>query len=613
MKAFKTESKKVLDIMINSIYTNKEVFVRELISNASDAIDKLYFASTAEGLSFNRADFKIEIIINKDARTLTVRDTGCGMNDEDLEKNLGVIAHSDSEEFKKAQVEKAKASGDGSGKATADIDIIGQFGVGFYSAFMVSDKITVISRKYNEEKGYIFTSDGSEGYDIKTTKKDTVGTDIIMNIKADTEDEKYGKYLESYELERLIKRYSDYIRYPIILDGKTVNSMVPLWKRSKSEVTEADYNEFYKGKFHDGEDPARVINTSVEGAVSYRSLLFVPQVQPYNFYSKDYEKGLQLYSRGVLIMEKCGELLSDAFGFVKGIVDTEDIALNISREVLQHNRVLKTISTSLEKKIKSELLAMLTDEREKYEKLFEIFGASIKFGLYNSFGAKAELLSDLLLFKSVKTGKYVTLSEYVAGMPEGQTAIYYGAGGSVTAIKGLPQSEGILDKGYDILCFTDHVDEFVAKVLGTYKDKPLKSIQEKDEAEVKSAEKNENDADKDVLTFVKLTLGDKIVKAVISDRLKSHPVCMSTEGEVSIEMEKVFRGLHKDGEIKAQKVLELNKNHAIYTALSTAVKAKETERAVNLVNVLYGSALLIEGLPLDSVSEFVDTLAGLVR
>lgn len=606
MKQFKTESKRVLDLMINSIYTNKEIFLRELISNASDAIDKLKFISLTDGEV--KSNFKIELSIDKENRILTVSDSGIGMTEKELEKNLGTIAESGTYAFKK---ENGKQDGE---------DLIGQFGVGFYSAFMVADKIEVTTKAYKSDKAYKWVSEGVSGYEISETEKDTVGTEIKLFLKADGEDFKYSDFLEESKLESLVKRYSDYIRYPITLKVlgtvKTLNSMIPLWKKPKSEVTEEELTEFYKNEFHDFESPLKSVYAKIEGTVTYDTLLFIPARAPYDYYSKDYKKGVKLYSNGVLIMDKCEELIPDYFGFVKGIVDSSDLSLNISREILQQDRQVKAIATGLEKKILSELKKLQAEDRDAYEKMFAEFGISIKFGVYAGFGAKKDTLQDLLMFYSSKKEKLVTLDEYVSEMVDGQDAIYYACGESYDKISRLPQIEKVKDKGYEILYMKDGVDEFVAKVLISYKDKKFVSVSEADfstlgEDEKKDLEKK-NEECKPVLDFIKETLGDKVKKVKISANLKSYPVCITSGGDLSIEMEKVLHSLpNADKNVKAEKVLEINGEHKIFAKLKSLFDSdKETLKKYAVV--LYEQARLLEGLQIDDVTEFIDAISDII-
>ena len=583
-KQFKAESKRLLDLMINSIYTHKEIFLREIISNASDAIDKLYYQSlTEEGnTGISRDDFSIMIEADKDARTLTITDNGIGMTKEELENNLGTIAKSGSLDFKE-EIEKKD-----------EIDIIGQFGVGFYSAFMVSDKITVISKAYGEEQAYKWESTGADGYSITEAEKDGYGTEITLALKEDTEDEKYSDYLDSYRIKNLIRTYSDYIRYPIkmmveksrIKEGtdnefesyselETLNSMVPLWKKNKSEITEEEYNKFYKDKFYDYTDPAKVIHTNVEGVVSYTSLLFIPGKAPYNYYSREYEKGLQLYSSGVLIMDRCEDLLPDYFSFVKGLVDSQDLSLNISREMLQHDIQLRAIAQRIEKKIKSELENMLKNDRDKYVEFFKNFGLQLKFGIYDQMGMNKDKLQDLVMFYSSREKALVTLAEYVSRMKENQKFIYYASGESVEKIDRLPQTEMLKDKDYEILYLTDEVDEFALQMLRTYQEKEFKSVSaddlgiEETQEEKEAAEKQAEES-KDMLEFMANSLDGKVSEIKLSQRLKSHPVCLTAKGGLSLEMEKVFNAMPMEEKIQAERVLEINAKHPILETLTRA-------------------------------------------
>ncbi len=624
-KQFKAESKRLLDLMINSIYTHKEIFLREIISNASDACDKLcYQALTDSAVGMDRGDFKIEITVDKDARTLTVSDNGIGMDKADLENNLGVIASSGSYKFKQELGEDAK-----------DTDVIGQFGVGFYSAFMVSDQITVVTRKYGAESGYKWQSSGADGYTIAECEKETVGTDIIMHIKADTEDEKYGEFLENWKLQELVRKYSDYIRFPIRMEVsktrkkedspedkpeyetytevETLNSMVPIWQRAKSEVTAEEYNKFYRDKFHDYADPQRVIPVSVEGSVTYKALLFVPGAAPFDYYTKEFEKGLQLYSNGVLIMDKCADLLPEHFRFVRGVVDSPDLSLNISRELLQHDRQLKVIAVNLEKKIKADLAKFLAEDREGYQTFWKNFGRQLKYGVVNEYGRHKDLLQDLLLFYSSTEKKPVTLDEYVSRMKEDQKYIYYAAGETVDKIDKLPQTEGLRDAGTEILYFTEEVDEFCAQTLRAYKEKEFRSVldQEIEEGAEKKAEE-EAEAHKSAFDFVKEALGDKVKEVKASARLKSHPVCLTAGEGLSFEMEKYFQAVQPDASIKADRILELNVEHPAFQALEAAVEV-DPEKAKTYAALLYNQALLIAGLPLEDPSGYTDLVCGLMK
>lgn len=621
MKSFKTQSKRVLDLMINSIYTHKEIFLRELLSNCSDAIDKLYYKGLKEGLTgLTRNDFSIRIDADKEARTLTISDNGIGMTEKELENNLGTIAQSGSLAFKE---ENADA------KEKEDVNVIGQFGVGFYSAFMVSDKVEVVSKAFGETEAHKWVSSGTEGYDVLPAEREGNGTTIILHLKPDTDDDKFSDYLEEYRIRQLVKKYSDYIRYPIVTavtkykeqteeerkEGKeresykedeTLNSMIPLWKKQKSEITKEEYDKFYKDTFYDYEDPLRVIHFSTEGAVSYKALLYIPAKAPYNYYSKNYEKGLKLYTDGVMIMDRCEELLPDCFSFVKGLVDSE-LTLNISRETIQHDRQLKLIASNLEKKIKSELADMLKNDRENYEKFYGEFGLQLRYGLYSGWGMNKELLQDLILFRSVKTEKYVTLKEYLDGMATDQKFIYYGNGKSVDAVKALPQSEKVLESGYDILCFSDDVDEFAIKMLGEYEGKSFKNILGEDLG-LKDEDNAQNEEDKEMLTAIKDALGDKVSKVKVSTVLKSHPVCLSSEGEVSLEMEKVLSQMPNAQEgVKANKVLEINGNHPIYEKLKK-VYAENHEAVRDYADILYAAARLIAGLSVDKPTEIADKI-----
>lgn len=632
MKQFKAESKRLLDLMINSIYTHKEIFLRELISNASDAIDKLYYHALSDGnTGLNRDDFSIELAIDKENRTLTITDNGCGMTKEELENNLGVIAKSGSLAFKQEN------------EAKEDIDIIGQFGVGFYSAFMVAANVKVYSRAYGADEAYVWESNGAEGYTVEPCEKASNGTQIVLTIKEDTEDEKYSEFLESYRVQELVRKYSDYIRYPIRMEVEksrmkeqpegeeadeekapeyetyteveTLNSMVPIWRKNKNELTDEDYNSFYKEKFFDYSDPLKVIHTYTEGAATYHALLFIPAKAPYNYYTRDYEKGLKLYASGVLIMDSCKDLLPDHFSFVKGLVDSEDLSLNISREMLQHDRQLKVIASRLEKKIKSELLSMLKNDREKYEEFFKNFGLQLKYGVYNGFGANKELLQDLLLFYSSSEQKLVTLEEYVSRMKENQKYIYYAGGESREQIERLPQTELVKDKGYEILYLTDDVDEFALQMMHDYSEKEFKSVSASDldldtEEEKKEFEK-QTEENKDLLTFMKDALDGKVKAVVLSKRLKSHPVCLSNEGMLSIEMEKVLNAMPNDQKVKAERVLEVNASHPIFEKLSK-LYAEDQEKLKTYAQLLYTQAELIEGMPVEDPVAFSNAVCELM-
>lgn len=623
-KQFKAESKRLLDMMINSIYTHNEIFLRELISNASDAIDKLYYKSLTDGnTGISRDDFSIRIETDENARTLKIEDNGMGMTKEELESNLGTIARSGSLDFK-SDMEKQE-----------DIDIIGQFGVGFYSAFMVSDKVNVVSKAYGSDQAYEWESSGADGYTIKEAEKEANGTVITLSLKADTEDDKYSEYLDTYKIKSLIKKYSDYIRYPITMmvdksrlkegsedeyekysELETLNSMVPLWKRNKSELTDDDYNSFYKEKFFDFSDPAKVIHTNVEGVVSYTSLLFIPSKAPYNYYSKDYEKGLQLYSSGVLIMEKCADLLPDYFSFVKGLVDSQDLSLNISREMLQHDRQLKAIAQRLEKKIKSELLEMQSKDREKYLEFFKNFGLQLKYGLYDGFGANKDKLKDLVMFYSSKEKALVTLSEYVSRMKPDDKFIYYACGESIDKIDKLPQTELLKDKGYEILYMTDDIDEFAVQILHEFDGKEFKSVSAEDleiEETAEEKEKAEKQAEesKDMLEAMKDALDGKVAEVRLSQRLKSHPVCLTTKGGLSIEMEKVLNAMPMDQKVKSERVLEINAGHPVLETLKKSYEA-DKDSIKMYAELLYNQALLIEGLPVDDPVAFSNSICELM-
>ena len=630
-KEFKAESKRLLDLMINSIYTHHEIFLRELISNASDALDKLYYRSLTENDGMSREDFYIRLTPDKEAGTLTISDNGCGMTAEELENNLGTIAKSGSLAFKQENESKE------------DIDIIGQFGVGFYSAFMVADHVKVVSKPYGSDEAWVWESDGADGYTLEKGEKKSFGTDIILSIKPDTEDEKFSEYLETYRLTQLVKKYSDYIRYPIRMtveservkegtgtddkpaeyetftEDRTLNSMVPIWKNNKSEVTDEDYNHFYQEKFFDYAPPARIIHSSTEGASTYNALLFIPSRTPYDFYSKSYEKGLQLYASGVLIMDKCANLLPDYFSFVKGLVDSEDLSLNISREMLQHDRQLKLIASRLEKKIKSELKSMLLNDREKYEAFFKNFGLQLKYGVYSDYGAHKDLLQDLLLFYSSSEKKMSTLEEYVGRMKEGQKYIYYACGETTDRIDRLPQTELLKDKGYEILYLTDDVDEFALKMMMKFDDKEFKNVSDKDlglETEEESAEsKKLNEDNSELLRFMKEALGEKVTAVRLSERLKSHPVCLSADGGMSLEMEKVLNampGAMPDGQkAQAQRVLEINPSHPIFARLQKLF-TENTEAVKEYAGLLYDQALLIEGLPVEDPVAFSNAICKLM-
>lgn len=614
---FKAESKKLLDMVINSIYSKREVFLRELISNASDAIDKIYYrALTDDNITFNQSDYYIKIDVNKDNRTLKVIDTGIGMTKEDLESNLGTIARSGSFDFKNENELK-----DG-------YDIIGQFGVGFYAAFMVADKVTVISKALDSDQAYVWESAGADGFTIEPTDKKDVGTEIILSVKENTEDENYDEYLEEYRIKQIVKKYSDFIRYPIkmdvtesklkegtedeyedVIEEQTINSMVPIWKKNKSELTDEDYENFYTEKRYGFDKPLKHIHLNIDGTVRYHAILYIPENAPFNYYSKEYEKGLELYSNGVLIMEKCADLLPDYFSFVKGMVDSEDLSLNISREMLQHDRQLKVIAKNINKKIKNQLLSILRDEREKYEKFYESFGQQLKFGVYSDYGMNKDVLQDLLLFYSSKEKKLVTLKEYVSRMPEDQKYIYYATGDSIERIEKLPQTEMVAEKGYEILYFTDEIDEFAIKMLMNYDEKEFRSVSsgdlgmEEDNKETKELEEE----NKDLFDAMKEILSDRVKEVKASKRLKSHPVCLTAQGDISIEMEKVINAMPDNQQIKADKVLEINVNHDVFESLKEAYDHDKDK--LNLyTNLLYNQALLIEGLPIQDPVDFTNDI-----
>ncbi|MDE5945737.1 MAG: molecular chaperone HtpG [Oscillospiraceae bacterium] len=628
-KEFKAESKRLLEMMIHSIYTHKEIFLRELISNASDAIDKLYFKSlTDDKVGLGKNDFAIEIKADKDNRTLTISDNGIGMTEEELENNLGTIANSGSLKFKTEN------------KLDEESQIIGQFGVGFYSAFMVAKKVTVVSKAYGSDKAFMWESEGVDGYTITECEKDTAGTVITLELLEDTEDEKYSDFLEQYKIQSLVKKYSDYIRFPIkmavtksrpienkdtdenaepkyedFIEVETLNSMVPIWKKNKSELKDEDYNSFYREKFFDYSAPLKHMHVKNEGTATYNALLYIPSKAPHDYYTKEFEKGLQLYSNGVLIMDKCSDLLPDYFSFVKGLVDSEDLSLNISREMLQHDRQLKIIAKSLEKTIKNELTKMLKNDRENYEKFFKEFGLQVKFGVYDNFGLNKDNLKDLIMFVSSAEKKLTTLDEYVSRMREDQQYIYYASGESIARIEQLPQTELVKDKGYEILYFTDNVDEFAIRILGEYKEKKFKSVSaddlglESDEKKEEIKAKEEENAD----LFKTLTenLNGKVSKVRLSSRLKSHPVCITSEGEISLEMEKVLNAMPSDQKVKAQRVLEINPDHPIFEKLNN-LYANDKDKLGKYAELLYNQALLIEGLPIENPSEFANLICELM-
>ena len=627
-KQFKAESKRLLDLMINSIYTHKEIFLREIISNASDAIDKLaYLSLTDEKVGLNRSDFVIQLKADKENGTLTVSDNGIGMSRDEMEENLGTICKSGSLKFKQ-EMEKQE-----------ELDIIGQFGVGFYSAFMVADQVTVISRKYGSDEAFMWQSSGADGYTIQPASRKTAGTDVIMKLKADTEDEKYSRYLQPFAIQSLVRKYSDYIRYPIkmemetprvkegtensekpeyetVMENTTLNSMVPIWQKPKKDVTDEEYNSFYKEKFFDFEDPIATIHASVEGAVTYKALLYIPAKAPYDFYTKDFKKGLQLYSSGVMIMENCADLLPDCFRFVRGIVDSQDLSLNISREMLQHDRQLKVMAANLEKKIKAELTRLCENDREKYEKFFTAFGVQLKYGVVADYGQKKELLQDLLLYWSEKEDKFVTLKQYADAMPEDQKYIYYAAGESRGRLAQLPQLAQLKAKGYDVLFMTDEVDEFIPTTLHKYADKEFRSISAEDlglatEEEKKAAEEKAEQS-KTTLDFVKEALGDAVKDVRLSANLGDSPVCIVPGEGMTFEMEKYFRRVSPEMDAKAERILELNPDHPVFAALQLAV-AQDPEKAKRYVEILHTQALLMANLPVDNAAEYTRLVCELMK
>jgi len=628
-KQFKAESKRLLDLMINSIYTHNEIFLRELISNASDATDKLYYNALKNNVTgMDRESLAIGIDLDREARTFIISDQGCGMTKEEMENNLGTIAKSGSLAFREEN------------QSQDNIDLIGQFGVGFYSAFMVSKKIQVLSRAFGSEEAFLWESEGIDGYTVTSATKESNGTTVILYLKDDTEDNDYSQYLDAFQVKDLVKKYSDYIRYPITLDipksrkkegsgeeengqaeyedyleRETVNSMVPIWKKAKNELSEEDYNNFYRNKFFDFQDPLRVIHHSVEGLTTYTALLYIPARAPFNYYSRDYEKGLQLYSNGVLIMDKCADLLPDHFSFVAGLVDSQDLSLNISREMLQHDRQLKNIAHILEKKIKGELATMLAEDREKYEAFFKNFGLQLKYGIYSSFGQNKDLLCDLLLYSSSSEKKLVTLEEYVSRMKEDQKFIYYACGETTAKLDMLPQAERLKEKGYEILYMTDDLDEFVVRIMGNYKDKQFCSVSDADLG-LESQEEKEDvlqqaEEHKDLLSFLTESLSGKVKAVRLSTRLKSHPVCLTSDGEISLEMEKVLSNLPGEQKPKAERVLEINAGHPVFQSL-TELYAKDQEKVNNYAHLLYSQALLIEGLPIEDPVAYSNAVCGLM-
>lgn len=627
---FKSESKRMLDLMINSIYTHKEIFLREIISNASDALDKLYYKSLSDdNIEFDREKFYIRITPDKDARTLTITDGGIGMNRDELEENLGTIAKSGSLAFK-SENEKCD-----------DVDIIGQFGVGFYSAFMVGKSVTVKSRKFGSDEAFKWYSEGADGYEIEHCDKDTTGTEIIIALKDNTDDENYDTYLEEYTIRNLIKKYSDYIKYPIKMmvtkqklkdateeekkkddykpeyesysEDDVLNSMVPLWRKNKSELSDDDYNNFYKEKFFDYENPLKTIHTSADGMLSYTALLFIPSHAPFDYFTKDYKKGLSLYTNGVMIMDKCEDLLPDYFGFVKGLVDSADLSLNISREILQHDRQLKTIAAHLKKKIKSELLNMQKNDRETYDKFYDAFKRPLKFGVYDNYGAEKDFLSDLLMFYSSTEKKQVTLGEYIDRMKDGQEFIYYASGETIEQIDKQPRVESVKDMGYEILYLTEDVDEFAIKILSKYKEKEFKSVASAElggeDEKTKAEESVAEETSKDLFAAMKDVLGDKVVSVKPTVRLKNHPVCITSEGEISLEMEKIL-GQMPNGGAKAQRVLEINIKHPLFEKLKAA--ADKPDELKKLTEVVYGCALLAEGMNVENAADFADSVCDLI-
>ena len=626
-KQFKTESKKLLDMMVNSIYTHKEIFLRELISNASDAIDKLYFRSlTDDSVKLTHDDYEIRITPDKDSRTLTISDNGCGMSREELENNLGTIAKSGSFDFKSDTESEGKEN----------IDIIGQFGVGFYSSFMVADKITVESRVYGADESYRWQSSGADGYTINPCEKDDFGTVITLHIKEDTEDEKYSEYLDEYRIRALVKKYSDYIRYPIKMlteqerlkegsedeyesytEDETLNSMIPIWKRSQSEVTDEEYNNFYRDKFYDYEAPLKVIRQKAEGTSSYEALMFIPSHAPYDYYSRDFEKGLQLYSSGVMIMDKCKDLLPDHFSFVRGLVDSADLSLNISREMLQQDRQLKIIAKAIDKKISSELSKMLENDRENYEKFFKTFGAQLKWGVYNSYGMNKDTLQDLLLFVSSNEKKYVTLKEYVSRMKEDQKNIYYASGDSIERIAMLPQVEAVTAKGFEVLYLTEDIDEFTLQMMRNYSEKEFLNVCKEDldlsTEEEKKSLNEENEKAADLFKFMKESIGDDVSKVRFTNTLTKHAVCLSSEGELSVGMEKVLKKMPgaEDQNIKAEIVLEINKDHPIAAKLSELYE-NDRDKLAKYSKILFNEAKLISGLSVDDPTELCDLISELM-
>lgn len=619
VKQFQAESKRLLDLMINSIYTHKEIFLRELISNASDAMDKIYYkALTDESIQFNKDDYYIKITVDEENRTLIVSDTGIGMTQEELEENLGVIAKSGSLDFKKLT------------EAQDGHEIIGQFGVGFYASFMVADTVTVVSKALGSTQAYQWQSQGAEGYTIEPVERDALGTDVILKIKESSEDEDYEEFLDVHRLKAVVKKYSDFIRYPIkmelpksklkegsedeyeeVIQEQVVNSMVPIWKKNRNQLKKEDYDNFYAEKRYGFDKPLRHVHISAEGMVSYKAILYIPERVPFDYYSQEYEKGLELYSSGVLIMNKCPDLLPDYFGFIKGMVDSDDLSLNISREMLQHDRQLKLIAKNIKSKIKGELESLLQEEREQYETFYQAFGRQLKFGVYSEFGANKDVLQDLLMFYSSKDKELVTLDEYVSRMSEDQKYIYYASGESVDKIEKLPQTEFVLDKGYEILYFTEDIDEFAIKMLGSYKEKEFKSVSSEDLG-IETEKQDESKDAKEMFTAMKERLGEKVSAVRASTRLKSHPVCLANEGEVSIEMEKVLNAMPNSQGIKANKVLEINQNHSVFHALKQAYSGDD-EKFQLYTELLYNQALLIEGLPIEDPVDYTNKVAQMMK
>lgn len=622
-KQFKAESKKLLDMMINSIYTNKEIFLRELISNASDAIDKIYYKSlTDKKIKVDKKQLKIKIEVDKDNRTIKIIDNGCGMTKEELENNLGTIAQSGSLTFKEEN------------KDQTDVNIIGQFGVGFYSAFMVSKKVEVLSKSYNSEEAYLWVSFGEDGYEIKKQEKDSYGTTITLYLKEDTEDIKYSDYLEEYKIRSIIKKYSDYITYPIVMEvnnrvlkegsdseyedkieEETLNSQIPLWKKNKKDITEEEYNNFYQEKFYDYEKPQKVIHTNVEGQCSYNAILFIPSHAPYDFYSKEYEKGLQLYTNGVLIMEKCSDLLPDYFSFVRGIVDTQDLPLNISRETLQDNRNIKIIAKSIENKIKNELTNMLKNDFEEYKKFFKTFGTQIKFGIYNNYGIDKDKLKDLVIFYSSNKKEFITLNEYVENMKEDQKNIYYASGDTIEKIDLLPQVEQVKQKEYDILYLTEYVDEFTIQALQEYEEKKFMNVSSNnldlETKEEKEKTENKNKEYNDIFKLMKESLDNQVTEIKFTNRLKNHPVCLTTKGDISIEMEKVINAMPTDEKVKADLILEINENHDISKKIKELYETDQ-EKLKKYTKILYSQARLIEGLTIENPTEISNLICDII-